>query len=291
MVTIAALVSTARVRLRDAGVADREAELDARLLAQEVLGWDAARLVASATEAPPPGFASAYDRCVSRRARREPMAYILRRQEFWGLTFTTTPAALIPRPESEIIVEAALELAARTSQDRRPFKVADAGTGTGCLAIALASEWPDAQVVATDLSNDALALAAANAASLGVRDRIQLVCADLLDVPRLTDGSLDMIVANPPYVKAADRDALPPEVRDYEPPLALFGGADGLDVVRRLIPESARRLRSGGHLIFEIGIGQSDAVRQLIAAAPGLTLLGIRDDLQHIPRTVIAVRR
>ncbi len=214
------------------------------------------------------------------------MAYILGTQEFWGLGFSVTPSVLIPRPETEIIVESALELLPEAS----PLQVADIGTGSGCLAIALAHERAGAQVVAVDISGAALEVAAANAIGHGVAGRITFVVSDLLDSPLLDGRTFDLIVANPPYVAEADRSTLPPEVREHEPAAALFGGGDGLTVIRRLTAQSVTRLNPGGYLIFEIGIGQDQAVRTLISETSGLTIVDLRKDLQGIPRTVVARR-
>jgi release factor glutamine methyltransferase len=286
-VTIQQCLTHARGQLRQAGVPDPEADLDARLLAQRVLGWGAARLLMSAQEPAAEPFVSQYAALVDRRATREPMAYVLGVQEFWGLTFEVNPAVLIPRPETEIIVESALEL---FPDANAPLRLADVGTGSGCLAVALAHARPNARVTAIDLSSEALAVASANAARHRVADRITLVRGDLLTDPGLQDAAFDAIVSNPPYVPDGALAGLQPEVRDHEPAAALVAGPDGLDVIRRLIAQAAGHLRPGGHLIFEIGIGQEDPVCRLISATHGLRMVGVRRDLQGIPRTVI-VRR
>ena len=290
MRTILSCVAAARTRLRDAGVPDIEAELDARLLAQRALGWDAARLLASANEPASDSFLSAYNAYVARRANREPMAYILGTQEFWDLTFEVTPAVLIPRPETEIIVEATLQLFPDADA---AVRIADVGTGSGCLAVAIAHERRHALLVATDLSAEALEVAGRNAQRHDVDGRITFAQGDLLPaslMARLQFHPLDLIVSNPPYVAESDRPSLQPEVRDYEPPAALFGGLDGLTVITRLVGEAASQLRPGGYLIFEIGIGQEEPVRLLISSIQGLTMIDLRRDLQGIPRTVIAQR-
>jgi release factor glutamine methyltransferase len=283
--TIASAIAAARMRLRGAGVPVREAELDASLLARHVLHWDSARLMASGTDPVPAEFSVAFDALVDRRTRREPVAYILGAQEFWGLEFRVEPGVLIPRPETEGIVEAALE---RFSADA-PLLAADVGTGSGCLAVSIAQDRPNAKVVATDLAGKALEIGAANARLHGVADRIEFVCADLFADQ---DGTppFDLIVSNPPYVPERTRSSLQPEVLEHEPPAALFAGPDGLAVIRRLLPAAAMRLKPGGYLIFEIGLGQDAAVRQLVAATPGLSVSGVRNDLQGIPRTVIVER-
>jgi release factor glutamine methyltransferase len=285
MITIHARVAKGRERLRHAGIGPEEADLDARLLAQKLLGWDAARFFTSANEPEPDDFAALYERLVARREGREPLAYITGRQEFWGLEFEVSPAVLIPRPETELIVEVAL---ARFPDRHASLEVADVCTGSGCLAVALAHERPGARVVAADVSADALRTARRNADRHGVADRVELVQADVFDGTE--DGAADLIVSNPPYVPEGDRVTLQPEVRDHEPPIALFAGEDGLAVIRRLVEQSTGRLKTGGLLIFEFGLGQADAVRALISQRPGLTMLDVKQDLQGIPRTAVACR-
>jgi release factor glutamine methyltransferase len=286
-VTIHEYVVRARRQLRSAGVPDEEAALDARLLAQRVLGWDAARLLTSDGEEASGEFPAGYTTLVLRRAKREPMAYILGSQEFWDLTFEVTPAVLVPRPETEIIVEAALEL---FPDPAAILRIADIGTGSGCLAVSLAHERPNARLVAVDLSGDALEVACANAIRHGVADRVTFVAADLLTGSLLERFTFDLIVSNPPYVPVSDRPALPPEVRDHEPPGALFAGADGLDIIRQIAAQAVPRLNPGGVLMCEIGFGQAEAVRELISSTQGLTMVGLRNDLQGVPRTVITRR-
>jgi release factor glutamine methyltransferase len=285
MVTLHARVATGRERLRRAGIPPEEADLDARLLAQTILGWDAARFFTSANEAEGAGFAALYESLVARRERREPLAYITGRQEFWGLEFEVSPAVLIPRPETELIVEAALE---RFPDRHASLEAADVCTGSGCLAVALAHERPGARIAAADVSADALRTAGRNADRHRVSDRVELVQADVLD--GAGKKAVDLIVSNPPYVPDGDRATLQPEVRDHEPPIALFAGEDGLAIIRRLIDQSGGRLKTGGLLIFEFGVGQTDAVRELISQRSGLTVLEVKQDLRGIPRTAI-VRR
>jgi release factor glutamine methyltransferase len=286
--SIHARVAAARVTLRQAGIPDVEADLDARLIAQWLLGWDSAQFFTSAAEEPRPAFQARYDALIARRAAREPMAYLLGGREFWGLMFEVTPDVLIPRPETEIIVEAALQLFPDTSA---ALQIADIGTGSGCLAITLANERPAARVVATEISAAGLLVARQNASRHGVDSRVVFAYGDLLP-ERLgpTFERLDLIVSNPPYVPEGDRPTLQPEVRDYEPAEALFAGPDGLDVIRRLIPAAAQRLKPGGYLVFEIGVAQDRGVTGLISATPSLRMLDLRNDLQGIPRTVVAQR-
>jgi len=279
--TIQERVATARQTLRDAGIGAHEAGFSARLLAEHVLGWNSARYFTSAHELEPPQFAEQYDALVARRAAREPAAYITGLKEFWGLELEVSPAVLIPRPETELIVEVATEFLRGESG---PLTVADAGTGSGCLAVALARELPAASIVATDISYEALEVARRNAVAHGVVDRIRFAYADLLEG---IDGPFDLIVCNPPYVRSGDRPALQPEVRDYEPSVALFGGASGIEVVAAIVEQAGPRLRPSGWLVFEFGLGQDEAVENLLAATPGLTLLELRRDLQGIARTAV----
>lgn len=277
-------MAAARERLRQADLSPQEAEAGARLLAQYVLGWDAARYLTDGDQPAPDGFVTRYDALVARRAAREPVAYITGRQEFWALDFEVSPAVLIPRPSTELIVEAAIDL---VSDREKPMNMADAFTGCGCVAVVLAKEFPAARVVATDISEQALEVARRNVERHGVGSRVRLTRTDVLEDER---GPFDLITANPPYVRAGDRRGLQPEVREHEPEVALYGGADGVDLVARVVSQAASRLRAGGHLIFEFGFGQDVMVEQLIADAPGLTMVGLRRDLQGIARTAIARR-
>jgi release factor glutamine methyltransferase len=284
-VTIHACVAAARDRLRAAGLSPVEAALDARLLAEHVLGWEATKFFTSADEPEPTGFGARYDPLVARRAAREPLPYITGRREFWDLTFEVSPAVLIPRAETELIVEAALELFPPHLPD---LTIVDACTGSGVVAIALARERPRARIIATDISRDALDVAERNASRHGVAGQVRFVCGDLLDP---VDSPVDLIVCNPPYVAEVSRPGLQPEVRDHEPAVALFGGRDGLHLVARLVRGSASKLRPGGALIFEFGFGQDVEVETLVAENPQLELIGLRRDLQGIARTAVARRR
>ena len=291
--TIHDLVQGARDRLIEAGIGANNAALDAELLARQVLGWDKARFLTDRNEAATTMFLLGYEHFVARRTRREPISYILGTREFWGLNFEVTPDVLIPRPETELIVEEAIE------RFREPFSqdasekgsrnlVYDVGTGSGVLAVVLAKEFPDAKVVATDISPEALGVAKRNAARHGVADRITFVETSFLDG---LDTGARLIVSNPPYVPALSKPALSPEVRDYEPRVAVYGGDDGLEGLRRVVEDAAALLAPGGWLIVEFGYGQEDAVVNLVNASPVLSLVKVRNDLQDIPRTVVAQRR
>jgi release factor glutamine methyltransferase len=284
MPTIFEHVAAARQALREAGIGAVEAELSARVLAEHALGWDAARYFVSANQPESSTFAEHYDSLVARRAAREPVAYITGQQEFWGLSLDVSPAVLIPRSETELIVEAALE---RFADRTQPLAVADAFTGSGCLAVALAAELPHATIVATDISQVALDVARRNSERHRLDGRIRFIRTNVLDS---VDGAFDLIVGNPPYVRTVDRPALQPEVRDFEPPVALFGGETGMDIVAALVGQAVGRLRHQGYLMFEFGFGQEVAVEELIEKTEGLTLIGLRRDLHGIARTAIARR-
>jgi release factor glutamine methyltransferase len=283
MSTIHDHVAAARHRLRDAGLSAAEADLSARALAEHVLGWSTERFFTDGFEREPDGFASRYDAAVERRAAREPLPYITGEREFWGLAFEVSPAVLIPRPETELIVEAALAL---ETNRNGALGIVDVCTGSGCIAVALATEYLHATVLAIDISAAALEVAGRNAARHHVGDRMRLLRADLLED---VSGAFDLVVANPPYVRSGDRNGLQPEVRE-EPDVALYAGPEGLDEITRLVRQAPDRLRPGGHLIFEFGLGQEIAVERLIGSVDGLTLVELRRDLQGIARTAV-VRR
>lgn len=281
--TIHDLVQGARNRFLNAGISASLATLDAEVLARQVLGWDRARFVADRNERASSAFLLRYEPLVARRERREPVSYIIGTREFWGLPFEVGPDVLIPRPETEFIVE---ETLAAIGPNAAP-RIVDVGTGSGCIAIALACEIPGATVVATDLSSHALDVARRNASRHSVSDRVTFVETSFLDG---IDGNVDVIVSNPPYVPSVSEPGLTPEVREYEPPVALYGGTDGLDALRSVLEGAAEKLARGGLLVMEFGCGQDDCVRGLVASVNGLEIVKIRHDLQDIPRTVVCRR-
>lgn len=285
----AAVADEAARRLVTAGFTPDEARTDAGVLVRSVLKWTAATWLARLRDPAPDDLPGRLDALLVRRARREPVAYIVGEREFYGRAFRVTPDVLIPRPETELVVEAALSwLALARPQppgpSPRPFRVCDVGTGSGCIAISIACERPDVDVTATDISPTALSIARENASRLGAQ-RIEFVQGSLVaGMP----GPWDLIVSNPPYIAIADRTALSADVRDYEPNTALFGGEDGLDVIRALIVEAANAIRPSGALILEIGAGQAEAVSALLSATPAFRDISFRADLQAIPRVVVA---
>jgi release factor glutamine methyltransferase len=220
---------------------------------------------------------------IARRLAGEPIQYILGEAEFYGLPFCVTREVLIPRPETEHLVEKALQLSARFSEPR----IIDIGTGSGAIAVALGAHLPNASITATDVSAAALAVAQRNAERNAVADRIRFFAGDL--VAPVTGERFDLVVSNPPYVSENDRTSLAVEVRDYEPPAALFAGADGLAVYRRLIPAAFSALVSGGFVVLEIGHGQQAAIGALLEAS-GFTEIEFAADLQGIPRVAVAKR-
>jgi release factor glutamine methyltransferase len=253
--TVGEYVARARERLLAAGVPADEAPGDAEVLARHVLGWDLTRYTVSRREPAPAGFAEQFDRLIARRLTREPVSQIVGHREFWGLDFEVTRDVLTPRPETELVVQAAIDLCPR---DGQPI-IVDIGTGSGCIAIALATELPGARFIASDASLAALAVARRNAARHGVSERIAFLHSSLI----APENDVEMIVSNPPYVPTTERHTLPPEVHDYEPHLALFGGDDGLDFYRRLFNDAPGDLNEGGWMIFEVGYDQAERVKTL----------------------------
>jgi len=281
--TIAGAIAEAAAVLRQAGV--REARREAGSLLSHALARDRTFLLTHSGDALSSDDLARFRAFVNRRATGEPLQYISGRQEFYGLDFEVTPAVLIPRPETELLVETTLE---HLSTNGAPL-VCDVGTGSGCIAVALLNERANVRAVAVDISPAALDVAARNAERHGVRARLALLMADGLTAldPRVT--RFTVIVSNPPYIAADEIDELQREVRDHEPRIALTPGGDGLAMIRRLLADAPRFLDAGGHLIFEIGFDQHERVAALVDASVW-KLLGIRQDLQGIPRTVVLRR-
>lgn len=279
------LARDAVARLVAAGVPDPGR--DAELLLLHVLGTTRARLHADPGRPVEAGAARVFQEMVARRAARVPIQHLTGTQEFWSLPFEVTPDVLIPRPETEHLIEAFLALPGPEA----PL-VVDLGTGSGILAIVAARERPAARVFATDLSPAALVLAARNAARHGVSERTTFAGGDLYAAlaGHGLEGRVDVILANPPYIPEADLEGLAPEVRDHEPRAALSPGPDGLAAHRRIARGAPEFLKPGGHLVVEIGLGQAAAARTLYDAA-GFEVLAIRPDLAGIERILTARRR
>lgn len=271
--TIREALQSASQRLAALDTARRDAEL----LLRHVLGRDHAWLLAHPEAEITPEHLTHYENLLARRARNEPIQYILGQQEFYGLALHVTPDVLIPRPETEHLVEAAL---ARIPADQ-PTRVLDVGTGSGAIAIALAARLPHATITAVDASAAALAVARKNTAHHHLENQIRIVKSDLLSA--VPGETFDVIVSNPPYVSV--KENLEPQVRHFEPHFALFAGESGLEIYRRFIPQAEKALVPGGWLLMEIGYGQQDSLTTLLAGWKNLSFL---PDLQGIPRVVIA---
>ena len=282
--TVAQLLAQAARELRDAGI--ESAEWDAERLLRSVLGWDRAALVASPAASPSPEREAEFRRLVGARAHRVPLQHLTGTQAFWKQELRVTPDVLIPRPETELLVETALELLRKRVQPM----IVDVGTGSGCIALALAAEREDAELYATDVSEAALAVARENARRLGLARRVAFALGNLLEpVAAAIHGRADLVVSNPPYVGPSERDSLAPEVRDHEPALALFPPGDALSVYRRLVPAAAEALKPGGALVVEIAPGLDRDVAELLEAA-GFEGVAIRLDLAGRPRAVLGRR-
>ncbi|MGQ9584452.1 MAG: peptide chain release factor N(5)-glutamine methyltransferase [Anaerolineae bacterium] len=235
--------------------------LDAQLLLGHLLGWSRARVLAHPERVLNPDEQAQYRELVARRAAREPLAYIVGQRAFWGMDFWVRPGVLIPRPETELLVEQALAWALEQGGRDWAGTVVDMGTGSGAVIVALARELPRARCWGTEASEEALAVARENLQRHGVAHRVSLVQGDLLEP---LSESVECIVSNPPYVTTAELAGLPPEISRYEPREALDGGVDGLAVYRRLIPQAAKVLRPKGALFLEIGCGQAEAVTEIL---------------------------
>lgn len=277
MNTLVSSWTAARDRLRDAGV--ETPAFDARLLVEAGAGVTRMDILTDPHRALDAKQLAAIEAYVVRRERREPVAQILGKKAFWTFELVVTPDVLIPRPETEHLVAAALELVRPDATGR----VLDLGIGSGAIAMALAKERPHMEVVGVDRSEKALDVARFNVSAHGLGARIALVHGDW--GKSLPDLSFDLVVSNPPYVKSGMVDALAPEVARFEPRAALAAGPDGLDAFRALMPQVRRLLKPGGAFAFEIGQGQAEAVWALADAA-GLDPQGVREDLAKIPRVV-----
>jgi release factor glutamine methyltransferase len=281
-ISISNAISEGMRVLRAAGVADARRESGS--LAAHAIGRDRTYVVTHADELWQGDEVEIFRKLIERRAKGEPLQYITGHQEFFKLDFEVTPDVLIPRPETELIVEIALELL----KDDRLQRIADIGTGSGCIAISVLHELGDARAIATDISPGALRAARRNAERHGVGDRLGLIesdCFSALD----SRNPFSLVVSNPPYIREDEMETLQREVR-CEPRTALEGGPDGLDIVRRLLREAAPFLCPDGHLVFEIGSGQDTAVEQLINARVW-ELKEARCDLQGIARAVVLRKR
>ena len=275
-----ALIASSEILSANPNLRDTAAR-DAELLLLNQLGIERVQLFTNPDKELTKEEESSFWQNVRRRAASEPIQYIIGRQEFYGLNFLVTPAVLIPRPETEHLVEAILQVLPH----EEILNILDVGTGSGILAITLALHLPHAEITAIDISAAAIRVARQNAEAHHVADRIHFVESDLL--AGLPDFSFDAIVSNPPYVAESDRDTLHPQVRNYEPATALFAGETGLDIYRRLIPQADIALKPNGLLALEIGYGQQPALASLLETWHNVSFV---NDLQHIPRVALARR-
>jgi len=259
-------------------------EADARLLVGHALKLDRTQLFAQGDRLLEAREVNVVSALAARRLQHEPVARILGRKEFWSLMLQVTPAVLVPRPETETVVEAVLDHIMRAGLRQERLSVLDIGTGSGALLLALLSELPNALGIATDISTEALAVARANAERHKLAARCTFVCCN---IAAALSGPYDLIVSNPPYVARAEIETLAPDVRNYDPSIALDGGSDGLDFYRAIGAGAQRLLAPGGRLFVELGAGQEPAVRALFTMA-GLTVAAARNDLAGIPRALEA---
>ena len=281
--TVGQALRQAEQRLRDAGVPDPA--LDAEVLLRHALGWDRAAVIARGGEPLAAADEARFLALVEERAGRRPLQHLTGTQAVWRHEFLVTPDVLVPRPETEILVQAALDL----MRAREAPVVVDVGTGSGCIALSIAAERPDAVVHAIDVSPAALAVARENGRRLGLSARVKMHEGDLLAPVAHLEGRVDLVASNPPYVDPAELPALAPEVRDHEPRRALLAAEPPYGIYRRLARESGRLLRPGGHLLVEVGAGMAETVAQTFVAA-GLAEVETQPDLAGIARVVLGRR-
>jgi release factor glutamine methyltransferase len=263
--------------------------LDAEVLLAEALGCRRIELYTTFEETPGEERRTAFRDLVRRRAEGAPVAYLVGRREFYSLMFRVGPGVLIPRPETELLVVALLDLAKQRPADA-PLAIADVGTGSGILAVCAAKHLPRARVTAVDISAAALEIAAANAADHHVAERVRFIRSDLLSaIP--AEERFDFILSNPPYVSTAEAEKLPREVKDFEPREALVAGPRGTEVIEALVPQAAERLNTGGYLLVEISPMIHQAASALVAAEPRLELVATLRDLARLPRVIQARKR
>jgi len=265
---------------RAAGIDD--ADVDARVLAGHALHLDRARLVSQSDRVLEAREVNAISGLAARRLKREPVSRILGRKEFWSLALAITPDVLVPRPETETVVEGALDFVVRNGLRMEKLRILDIGTGSGALLVALLNELPNATGIGTDISRAALEAAQINVAQFGFESRSSLIACDMAAG---VQGQFDLVVSNPPYIARGQIASLAPEVRDYDPMMALDGGDDGLTAYRSISADAKRILAQGGRLFVEMGAGQEPAVRELFTKA-GLVVGIARNDLAGTPRVL-----
>jgi release factor glutamine methyltransferase len=281
LITVHQRIADARAALERSGLTIENARIDAEVLARHALGWDRARLLADGRNPMPADVGQRFSGFIERRAAHEPVAFITGHREFWGLDFDVSRDVLIPRPETELIVEAVCE---EREQRQDVRTIVDVGTGSGCLAIVLAREFPGARVLAIDISAAALVVAANNARRHQVHRQVTFLRADLLEP---VQGPVDVIVSNPPYVPSGVELSL--DIVRFEPAVALYSGRDGLTLVERLVTSVRPRLAENGLFVMEFGFGQDDQV-QAFALEAGWRKVSIKEDIQGIPRVAVMTK-
>lgn len=284
-VTIIEAIHNAANRLSAAGIIN--ARLDSEVLLAHIIQKDRVWLITHRDDVLDDNHQRDFAEAIQRRTGREPLQHIIGNQEFWGLEFIVTPDVLIPRPETELIIEATLAIV----QDRnRPVRIIDLCTGSGCIAVSLAKELTAARVIATDASEKALAVARENSRRHGVSERIRFLPGDLFGPLEELDlrGQIDILVSNPPYVQAGDLSTLQPEVRDYEPRMALIAGPEGTEIAMRIIRNAPEYLKQNGALIMEMGMGQSGTLTRMIEATGTYAKPELLKDLAGIERVIVA---
>lgn len=281
MITVGELIKDAANVLEQAGIEDPRRE--ARLLTAIALNKSITEIFNAFDDQICPNDAGLVSSAVGRRAIGEPVAYISGEREFWSIPLRVSPATLIPRPDTETLVELAIE----QFREKPPQRILDLGTGTGCLLLALLSEFPDVTGIGVDISDDAIAVANQNAVDTGLSDRCKFTVGDWAGG---IDDTFDLIVSNPPYIPSEDIDDLDREVKKYEPLSALDGGVDGLDMYRAILAGLDGVLEPNGHLLLEIGIGQQNDISR-IAKESGFRLLTKRDDVSGIVRALMFYKK
>jgi release factor glutamine methyltransferase len=290
-VIIADAIKNAASTLSARGVSN--ARLDAEVLLRFILNRDRAWFITHANEPLDEDKRGLFEEAVTRRARREPLQYIIGRQEFWGLDFIVGPDVLIPRPETELVVETALRAAEhgrRSTEGDTPFTIVDLCTGSGCIAVSLAREIRNARLFAIDTSGKALAIARENARKHGVSERVRFLEGDLFQPLEELDvrGQVDIVTANPPYIRSSDLRGLQPEVRDFEPEVALIAGPRGKELHQRIIDRAPAFLKRHGALIMEMGEGQAEGLIEIMNENGRYTAPEILKDLAGIERVIVA---
>ncbi len=289
MITLGGMLNELAEKLASAGIG--EPRLEARMILTDIGDIDDSRLIGFPDDTMDTAVETEIRDVVARRCKGEPLAHILGHKEFWSLSLWVTKDTLIPRPDSETAIELALDYLDEKGFDRRsPWRILDLGTGSGCLLLALLTELPEATGLGIDISKQACKVAQKNTEELGLADRVRIICGDWTTenlAASSPDQTFDIILCNPPYIPESDIATLARNVRDYEPRLALNGGADGLDAYRHLAPKISGLLTQNGAVIFEFGMGQVVDIKKIIEKND-LKVKSIRSDISKVDRCILA---